>query len=395
MAHKALKDSLKSSRILVVDDQKFNIILLTKLLKEMGFTSIVTASNGVEALEKTKAFRPDIIILDLLMPEMDGFEYCRKLRQIPEFENIPILVQTILGSSDEKAKAFECGASDFISKPIDHEEFIARIIVHTETQRLYNDLKASQERISHELMAARDMQMTLVPSRELIAGIFAAHQMEIMSCFQPSFELGGDIWGCRSLSKNELAVYIADFSGHGVSAALNTFRLQALIEAHPQKDIDPGTYLTLINNDLRKMLNRGQFATMFYGIINHQDETIRYATASTPSPIILEKNAPHVTMLNGNGFPLGVLDTVYETKIARFSRGSMLMIYSDALIETEDTNGQFFSETAIAETLKDLYLEPHEFQTQYVFSTFMKKFNDEYMSRVKDDLTIAVINNPQ
>jgi two-component system sensor histidine kinase/response regulator len=113
-------------KILVVDDVAANVLLLKVLLTNEKF-QIVTARNGREALEQVKAENPDLILLDVMMPEMSGFEVAEHLRSNPETEDVPVIFLTALNGSSDVVKAFHSGANDFISKPFNKEELMIRV----------------------------------------------------------------------------------------------------------------------------------------------------------------------------------------------------------------------------------------------------------------------------
>lgn len=128
-----------NARILVVDDMPVNVKLITTALQAAGYSNITPAYNGMEALEKTHRFQPELVLLDIMMPILNGFEYCKKIRSDPAAKRMPIIVQTALGEREDKLYALSCGADDFINKPIDCEELILRVHVHLERYFMIQD----------------------------------------------------------------------------------------------------------------------------------------------------------------------------------------------------------------------------------------------------------------
>ncbi len=128
-----------NARILVVDDLALNVKLISVALQAAGYSHIGSASNGLEALKETYHFQPDLVLLDLMMPVLDGFGYCEKIRSDPGARRMPIIVQTALGEREDKLRALSCGADDFINKPIDREELILRVHVHLERYFMFQD----------------------------------------------------------------------------------------------------------------------------------------------------------------------------------------------------------------------------------------------------------------
>jgi CheY-like chemotaxis protein len=130
------QERLANAHILIVEDVAVNRAIITQMLKQHGFKHFSIAIDGMEAYEKTLALKPDLVLLDLVLPRMDGYEYCRKIRQLPQMQNLPIVVQTVLSQSEQRSKAFACGASDLITKPINGYEMAARISLLLEKQIL-------------------------------------------------------------------------------------------------------------------------------------------------------------------------------------------------------------------------------------------------------------------
>ncbi|MDD4616179.1 MAG: response regulator [Alphaproteobacteria bacterium] len=120
------------ARILVVDDSVLDRMIISTALKKAGFTNVQLADDGSMALQKTRDFRPDLVLLDLAMPKLDGFGYCGAVRQDPAFPRMPIIVQSISEDRQSRLKALACGADDFLTKPLDMAELTLRICVHVE-----------------------------------------------------------------------------------------------------------------------------------------------------------------------------------------------------------------------------------------------------------------------
>ena len=254
--------------------------------------------------------RPDLIILDIEMPQMNGIEFCRKITSDPGFKHIPIITQTGRTRGEDKQQIFDAGACDYVSKPIDQTEFIARIYSHLERTQL----SLFHCRMQNEFAMASQTQQVLIPSDKMLNNVQQRYNVNVRHHKATCSELGGDFWGIHQLSDSKLVVYLVDFSGHGINAALNTFRLHTLMAQFYYHHKDPGEYLTQLNKELAALLPTGQFSTMFYGVINIKEHSLKYATASCPAPLIFRENG-QVEIIDGSGYLFGTIsDHVYKTK---------------------------------------------------------------------------------
>ena len=329
-----LTDAIYECRILIVEDSATSRDNISEVLSNAGYTNLDFACDGVEAIAKVSTMKPDLMILDIVMPRLDGYKVCTWIRAKPDLQAMPILVQTSLNKPEQRVGVFECGATDMVSKPINDAELLARVKIHLENKMLLGGLQSFHERVESELAMARDMQSAILPTPEFTHRIEENYNIKINSHFEPSSELGGDFWGITDLGSGKVAVFMVDFSGHGVTAALNTFRLHTLIQGHLQNLQNPAAYLASLNAKVCPLLPTAQYATMLYGVIDTAQDVFTYATAASPSPIFGNDKAPAITTGDGTGFFLGSFPkSEYENREVPFPEGSFLIIHSDALTE--------------------------------------------------------------
>lgn len=391
-------DTIKQSSILLVDDSKLNLMILQETLRANGFSHFYTAEDGEQALHMTQKYRPDLVILDIMMPNMNGFEYCERARKDETIAHTPILVQTGL-DGDEKIEAiFRSGADDLIHKPIRPRELVARVVIQLERQQLMRNLLRSQQRMGDELENARDMQHSLMPSDQLLKDIKKRYRISFAHHFQPCTELGGDFWGATPLDDTRIALYNVDFSGHGVSAAVNTFRLHTLMHENQADMNEPREFLESINKTLTLLLNHRHFATMFFGVIDTENNEIRYASASTTQPVILRGNKSGVDdNLPHTGFPLGAIaDAEYDLYRTPFNLGDSLVLFSDALIEQYVEGSIPYTEEVFKQFLHKVYTKS-EWQTADLLMKSILKSHRKVNGDIAldDDLTLVVAHRDE
>ena len=329
---------LSDCRVLVMEDNLSNQTLIARLLNVSGITNIDMAADGIEGLQKVVQNRPDLIILDITMPRMNGYEVLHHLKSTSQTQDIPVLIQTASDTRETRDKTFSSGATDFISKPINPLEFFARVKVHLENRQLVKGLQNKLGQLNEELQAAQKMQVAMLPSQSVLKDIRLRYNLDIAHHFAPSSKLGGDFWQLFPISSSKIAIYLCDFSGHGVAAALNTVRLHTLITQMNKHIGAPSGFLQKINTQLYDLLPRGQFATFFCGIIDIERKTLTYAGAGSSPPFLCDGKM--ITRLNTRGLPLGITSRPsYEDHVVAFTPGCNLLMFSDAFTEAPNENG--------------------------------------------------------
>ena len=224
------KPVARTASILVVDDVSANLQVLTGMLKARGY-KVRPVPSGALALQAARKAAPDLILLDINMPEMNGYEVCQHLKADESLRGIPVIFISALNENLDKVNAFAIGGVDYITKPFQMEELHARVETHLKLRRLQVDLEQANatleranSRMSRDLEAAARIQKTFLP-REAprIPGT------EFAWCYRPCDELAGDGLNIISLGGGKIGLYILDVSGHGVTSALLSVTLSRLL----------------------------------------------------------------------------------------------------------------------------------------------------------------------
>ncbi len=328
------------SPILVVDDIEWNRALIGTLLEEAGYANIRYAVDGADALAKVAEEIPDLVILDIMMPGVDGFEVLRRLRANPDYEDLPVLVQTALSGVEDRNRAFDAGTTDLVTKPLDRTELLARVTIHLENRSLIRSLRQYRDRLEDELEMARKIFEHMLPSTVTLAKLESASGLNIRSHMLRSSELGGDIWGTVRTEDGRLGVYLLDMAGQGVSAALNVCRLHSLIQELSGLAGEPARFLGELNRHARDLMVLGEHAKMVYGIVSPAEGRFAYASAAASNPVLLPPNGGAPVFGDASGLPLGVMaDSVYEQRELPFPPGAALLLHSNAILDAIDDSG--------------------------------------------------------
>lgn len=382
-----LPDLLCDSHILIVDDEGGTCAALQSVLENYGTKKVVYAADNLDAFDKLENFIPDLIIIYISSTNSGWLEFCTSLRKRNEVSNIvPILAITDMLRSDERVKIIKFNVTGVVHRPIADEKLYRSLNLHLQKSRLIKRLEESKEPTPADLEIARNMQYTLLPNEDLLDACKENYGIEISHIYQSSQALGGDYWAVKQLENSRMMVCIADFAGHGVSAAIDTFRLHNYLMEYVDYANSPATILKDMNDNFYRMLPIGQYLTCFLGIIDTENNTITYAGAAVPPAILI--NNQEITSLDCSGTPIGAYPKAeYTAQTINFSEGSTMLIYSDALIEINGDNKSIFTKDSLLEYIQEWSRD--SMQTIY----------DKILTRIKqaghrfdDDLTLVMLN---
>lgn len=382
-----LPDLLYDSNILVVDDATRECSALQDALNSYGVKKIVYAADTLDASEKLETFTPDLIIIYISSSNTNWLEFCTNLRKRNGVSNIvPIIAVTNMDKSDERVRILKFNVSGVIHQPIQHEKLYRTLNLHLQKSRLIKRLEESKEPTSADLDIARRMQYTLLPNDDLIDACHENYGIEINHIYQSSQVLGGDYWTIKQLGNNRLMVCVADFAGHGVSAAIDTFRLHNYLLEYVNYSNSPETILKEMNDNFYRMLPIGQYLTCFLGIIDTANNKITYAGAAVPPAILL--NNGEAVLLDCSGTPIGAYPKAeYAGKVIDFSEDSKLLIYSDALIEINNEDKYLFTKDSLLQYIQEWSLE----SMQTIYEKILTRIK-QTRHRFDDDLTLVMLN---
>ena len=346
---------LDACRVLIVDDDELNHEIVSFFLNEIGITKIFFALDGIEGLELLEQHQPHLLVLDIMMPRMDGMEVLRRLRQKTQFAQLPVIVLTGNDTSESRESMFQVGATDFVTKPLLAQEFQARVKTHLKNLLLVQRLENQLENIANEMQTAAELQHSMLPQRALTDQIREKYGLSFQAMFEPSSALGGDFYGLMPLNDHCFGFYMCDFAGHGVGAALNTVRLHTMVGRLPPPDpCDPASYLAALNGGLFETLTRRHYATFLYGVVDVVGQTFTFAAAGSPPPLLIG-GGEDLQWLDSRGMPLGLVKYAsYHNLQVPFRPGSQMFLYSDAMIESHGRNGRVFGPDALSELVQDV-----------------------------------------
>jgi phosphoserine phosphatase RsbU/P len=319
--------------ILVVDDTPANLSLMTGILQD--YYQVKAATNGEKAIKiANSANPPDLILLDIMMPEMDGYQVCRHLKSDPQTHEIPIIFLTAMSEAEDEALGLELGASDYITKPVSPPIALARI----KTQiTLYHQRKAlieSQRKLAAELNEAAEYVLGVLPP-PIRQGKVCTEWKHI-----PSTSLGGDAFGYHWVDADHLAIYLLDVCGHGVGSALLSVSAINALRSQSLKAADftsPSSVLSSLNNAFQMEDHSNKFFTAWYAVYNPASGELRYASAGHPPAFIFTTDTSKemkMQALSTGNIAIGYMpDIDFEEASLVVENPAKLYVYSDGVYE--------------------------------------------------------------
>ena len=367
------KSIARTANILVVDDLAANLQVLAGMLKDRGYKARPVPS-GKLALLAARKDPPDLILLDINMPEMNGYEVCQTLKADEQLRGIPVIFISALNENLDKVKAFAIGGVDYLTKPFQMEELHARVETHLKLRRLQIELEEANTqlakvngRMSRDLKAAAKIQETFLPRN-----VPSVPGAEFAWVYRPCDELAGDGLNVIPLGGGKVALYILDVSGHGVASALLSVSMSRLLSAPSEpssiltRDGHSGGRSEIVTPaEVAAHLNRlfpfdpatEQFATMVYGILDVASGEFRYISAGHPGPVHLPCDAEPI-ILQSQGSPIGLAEDAYEERSVRLAAGDRLFLYSDGVPEAMNPAGKQFGDARLLETIGQARSQP-------------------------------------
>lgn len=350
--------------LLIVDDNEDNRYTLTRRLQREGYTNLTAAVDGQQALDLLGARAFDLVLLDVMMPGLNGYEVLERLRADSQLRHIPVIMISALDEIDSVIRCIELGAEDYLAKPFNPTLLRARVGASLEKKRLRDEIVACLEQIEDELRSAREVQLGMVPTDFPLPT--AEGPVEIFATLQPARQIGGDLYDFFWGEDGRLYFVIADVSDKGAPAALFMARTKTMIRlvatlsrAEAGVPLEPARIIRKVNEELCLDNRQGMFATVFFGILDPATALVSFCNAGHNPPYMIS-GANGVAILDGaRSKPLGIRPTfAYETGTRKLNPGDCLFLFTDGITEAMNPVGEWFSEERLEETLRSLAGEP-------------------------------------
>ena len=383
----------ENATILVAEDDAGVSEFMNVILTRAGY-NVVRASDGVEAMERVRQSPPDLILLDIMMPRLDGLEVLRELRHNPETSQIPVIMLTQKTDVEDRVKVFEFGADDYVPKPFEPQELLARIyslLKRSEKVRALGPLMGvlgewfsarGIEQLGYELETAREIQFRLLPpSLPALGGV------EVGAMVVPTKSVGGDFYDFIPMP-SAIGFAVGDVSGKGIPAALLMVMVRSLLRATASELIAPEEIVARLNRFLYRDIPPAMFVTMVFCVLPlGAERRLRVINAGHANPLLLRPGQPP-RVLEVGGPVLGAFRAMkYPHEEAILQSGDLFVVYTDGVVEAPDPSGRALGVEGLA-----ALIEPRRSEhPQVIVGSVLEEIRGRSAGPSRDDLTLLIL----
>jgi sigma-B regulation protein RsbU (phosphoserine phosphatase) len=323
--------------IIVVDDNLTNQLIILRILEKAGYKDLLTASSAQELFTLLKMDTPneqelpvDLILLDMMMPAIDGVEACRRIQEQAHLRDIPIVFVSAMGDSNKMAEALDAGASDYVMKPINKIELLARIRSALRLKMEKDWHKERDRHINSELELAKQVQGSILSLP------LDDENVKIDAIYQPSFELAGDFYAWYRISENKYGIILLDMMGHGISSSLVCMFISSVLQDTIKKITDPEQVISELNRYMNQIYMTDKlvnyYFTAIYLVLDTEYKTIEYVNAGHPPGLVFMDD--QVALLEQSCCAVGFFKDIHISKGSlHYNNSIQILLFTDGLIE--------------------------------------------------------------
>jgi sigma-B regulation protein RsbU (phosphoserine phosphatase) len=345
-------------RLLVVDDNEDNRYTLSLLLEIEGYTDLTMAEDGAQALETLRTQKFDLVLLDVMMPRMDGYQVLEALRAENRLGDPPVIMISALEELASTVRCIELGAVDYLPKPFEPVLLKARVRATLEQKALADEVKRHRDRMEAELNEARELQRGLCPL--VFPPSTPARPFDVFGSMIPAHEVSGDFFDFFFRVDDKLCAVIGDVAGKGAPAALFMARARDIIRLAAERipgqaggPMEPHEIVGLANVRLAAANLSCTFVTLFVVLLDPASGALRYCNAGHCDPYLLGRDGGLRAVTGAKGPPVGIRPRhSYSSDTGTLAPGETLFLYTDGVTEALDPAGALFGESRLEAMLQ-------------------------------------------
>ncbi len=336
---------LSDCRVLIVDDVKANVDILVQALT--GEYKLSVALGGQQALDAVHRSAPDLVLLDIMMPDIDGYEICRRLRASAATRELPIMFLSSLEDVKDKARGFEVGGNDYLTKPFEVLEVKARVRSLLKAKSYADAVREAAER---DLRIAREIQTGLLPAD--VPAQVSGTGLDVHAVLEPAHQVGGDLYEVLRLDADRVLVAVGDVSGKGIPAALFMAVTMTLLRSMARQGKTLEVILRELNDELLAQNPRGMFVTLQCLVFDLAGGSVTCASAGHHGAAFITPGQPPRLAFGSTGCVLGLLPASdIGTETLALQKGETLVLFTDGVSEAMDPDGELFGEERLLDYL--------------------------------------------
>lgn len=380
----------KKLKILIVDDTETNVILLEKFILKQGHESIV-ATNGREGVERFEETQPDIILMDIMMPEMDGYESTRQIRKLCGEQWIPIIFMSAKIAVDDQVKGLDVGGDDYLTKPVNLKILDAKIKAMQRIAEMRHSLAEQAEELGRYREIAEEEKRTANQLMEYMtrAGKFTGDILE--SWVLPAEHLSGDLIAASQAVDERIYVMLADATGHGLLAAMMQLPVSQAFYTMAKEGYSLSSIVTAMNSQLRMLVPRDRFVAATLVMVDQRNQFIEIWNGGAPEALFVSQEQEIEKRFVSRAQPLGVMgeeEFSPYTEVYQWSSPGELLMYSDGALDALDADGQDFG----SERLEQAVMQAND---QNKCQAVKEALSDFLQNRPgQDDISVVSIKCP-
>jgi CheY-like chemotaxis protein/anti-sigma regulatory factor (Ser/Thr protein kinase) len=342
-------------KILIVDDNRLNLAMTSSYCRKWGYV-VVTAMDGAQAVECYLTERPDLILMDVMMPVMDGLEATARIRTLSEPRWVPIILLTALGSDEDLVRGVTSGADDYLTKPVNFTVLREKIRVMERIAALQGQLTESLGRLQEYRDRAEEERSLAVHVMDSMMGFRQVDDERVIHCIVPALNFSGDVVAWARTPTGDLHVILADATGHGLAAAFNVMPVTEVFYGMTAKGFPIYRIANEINRKIRRLMPRDRFVAAVLASIELTSHTVSVWNGGCPTALFVDEDGEVLRTFASLHPPLGILpESAFSAavEVYQWPVPGQLLVCSDGLLEAEDAEGIPFSLAGLTSALPE------------------------------------------
>jgi serine phosphatase RsbU (regulator of sigma subunit) len=340
---------MSRSKVLVVEDHPVSRKMLEAMLRKNY--QVISAASGKDAISLVEDVKPDLVLLDIEMPDMDGFQTLEILRRGVIDQAVPVIFLTARDDSESRDRGLEAGAVDYLTKPYDKQELSIKVKNHLALYEARKEIETKNRIMAREMEMASQLQKALLP-----ALLPSDAHLDFAVVYQPVSEAGGDFYDLIALPDGPIGFVQVDVSGHGVASAMIGAMFKMVFHSVSLRTNSPSALLAAINDQLFDVLPDSDFLTVFYGVLNPATLEFVFSNAGHPMPFLYRRSLGEIEELSSGGPLIGAFPGMqYDEGITRLQQGDKILVYTDGVTETtrSGSTGEMYGVDRLKRVLLD------------------------------------------